>query len=79
MHWLWGILLGIVLTAALPLLAGVLSLSDRMVGEDDAMLVAIALVLFCLLGVLIFKPGGAGNRPMRVIRNRSNLPKEEEE
>lgn len=79
MHWLWGILLGILLTAALPLLAGVLSLSDRMVGEDDAMLVAIALVLFCLLGVLIFKPSGTSNRPMRVIRDRSNRPREEEE
>lgn len=75
MHWLWGILLGIVLTAALPLLAGVLSLSDRIVDEKDAMLVAIALVGFCLLGVLVFKPA-ASPRSMRVMRDRF---REEEE
>ncbi|NIM05822.1 MAG: hypothetical protein GTO55_06185 [Armatimonadetes bacterium] len=74
MHWLWGILLGIVLTAALPLLAGVLCLSDRIVNERDAMLVAIALVTFCLLGVLIFRPAGTS----RLTRPMSNRYKEED-
>jgi len=69
-YWLWGILLGMVLTAALPLLAGVLSLSDRIVDEKDAMLVAIALVQFCLLGVLIFKPAET-SRPARMPRSRA--------
>lgn len=70
MHWLWGILLGVVLTAALPLLSGALSLSDKIVGKNDAMLVSIALIGFCLLGVLIFKPPGSP-RAMRVLRNRA--------
>jgi hypothetical protein len=76
MHWLWGILLGLVLTAALPLLAGLLSLSDRLVDEKDAMLVAIALIGFCLLGILIFKPVEA-SRQMRVLRGR--IKREDEE
>jgi len=75
MHWLWGILLGLVLTAALPLLAGLLSFSNLLVDEKEAMLVAIALVGFCLLGVLIFRPVGT-SRPLRVIRDRA---REEEE
>jgi|GEM_PF-6981308 len=62
MHWLRGILLGLMLTAALPFIAGALSISDRLVNAKDAMLAAIALITFCLLGVLIFKPAGARPR-----------------
>ncbi len=77
MRWVFGILLGVVLTAALPLLAGLLSISNKIVDEREAMLVAIALVGFCLLGILIFKPTGSP-RSMRVIRNRNRFPEEEE-
>jgi hypothetical protein len=73
MHWLWGILLGCVLTAGLPILAGALSM--QFADKQDSMLVAIALIVFCLLGVIIFKPIGVA-RQMRVIRGRV---KEDEE
>ena len=70
MYWLWGILLGLVLTAALPILAGLLNFNERLVSKSDQMLVAIAFILFCLLGILIFKPTGP-SRTMRVIRGRT--------
>jgi hypothetical protein len=74
-HWLWGILLGLVLTAALPIVAALLSLNDRVVNQDESLLAAIALVLFCLLGVLIFKPAES-TKPARTLRGRGREDEE---
>jgi len=68
MHWLWGILLGLILTAALPLLAGLLLVSG-LVNQEDHMLVAVALITFCLLGIIIFKPTDSA-RQTRAFRGR---------
>ena len=67
-HWLWGILLGLVLTASLSLLAGLLS-QYNVTEPGEAMLVAIAIIVFCLLGVLIFKPAES-TKPVRTLRGR---------
>jgi hypothetical protein len=74
MRWLMGILLGMVLTAALPFFAGVIAIFDRTISVEEEMLLAVALVTFCLLGVLVFKPTGAP-RP----RSPRRVSKEEEE
>jgi hypothetical protein len=74
-HWLWGFLLGLVLTAALPIVAALLSLNDKVVNQDESLLAAIALVLFCLLGVLIFKPAES-TKPVRTLRGRGREDEE---
>jgi len=73
-HWLWGILLGLVLTASLSLLPGVL-IQFNITEPADSMPVAIALVLFCMLGVLIFKPAEA-TKPARTLRGRGREDEE---
>lgn len=74
MHWVRGILLGLVLTAALPVIQALL-IVFHLEEPGNAFLAAVALEMFCLLGVLIFKPGGVA-RQMRVVRSRG---KEDEE
>jgi hypothetical protein len=74
MRWLLGILLGLILTAALPLFAGVIAIFDRTISVEEEMLLAVALVTFCLLGVLIFRPAA----PPRSRFPRRGAKEEEE-
>lgn len=71
---LWGILLGLVLTFSLPFLVMIVT-ALRVAEPQDSMLVSVAFILFCLLGVILFKVGGS-TRQMRVVRGRTREDEE---